>query len=161
MDEPLRMAPMTVEDLDVVLDIERASFKTPWSRSAFRYEVTQNRVARSTVMRAGPRVVGYLCLWEVGHEIHVTNIAVHPDWRRRGIGRTLIGAMLDDARRRGVAQVFLEVRPSNAEARGLYEQLGFRVIGRRRGYYVDSGEDALVMEATLEPAEPGTRAPAQ
>lgn len=148
---------MRLQDLDDVLAIEEASFQTPWSRAAFRYELTQNRVARSTVMRADGRVVGYLCLWEIGREIHITNVAVDPGWRRRGIARALVGHMLEDARRRGIAQVFLEVRPTNAEALGLYERFGFRVIGRRRGYYVDTGEDALVMEATLEPA-PGTHA---
>ena len=100
------LEPMTLEDLDDVLVIERASFQTPWSRGAFRYELTQNRVARCSVARWRGRLVGYLCLWEIGHEIHVTNLATHPDVRRR-------------------------------------------VIGRRKGYYFDTGEDALVMEARL------------
>jgi ribosomal-protein-alanine N-acetyltransferase len=151
------MDPMTLQDLDDVLAIEQASFKTPWSRGAFRYELTQNRVARSTVVRAEGKVVGYLCLWEIGREIHITNIAVDPDWRRRGIARTLIGDMLEGARQRGITQVFLEVRPNNVEALGLYERFGFRVIGRRKGYYVDTGEDALVMEASLGET-PGTQA---
>lgn len=151
------MGPMTLQDLDDVLAIEQASFKTPWSRGAFRYELTQNRVARSTVVRAEGKVVGYLCLWEIGREIHITNIAVDPDWRRRGIARALIRDMLEGARHRGITQVFLEVRPNNVEALGLYERFGFRVIGRRKGYYVDTGEDALVMEASLGET-PGTQA---
>ena len=151
----LTLEPMTLDDLDDVLTIERASFQTPWSRGAFRYELTQNRVARCSVARAGRRLVGYLCLWEIGHEIHVTNLAVHPDVRRRGIARALLGAVMEDARRRQVDLAFLEVRPTNAEALGLYERFGFRVIGRRKGYYFDTGEDALVMEARLsaEPSE--------
>jgi ribosomal-protein-alanine N-acetyltransferase len=150
MAEPtLTMGPMTLADLDEVLTIERASFQTPWSRGAFRYELTQNRVARATVMRAGREVVGYLCLWEIGHEIHITNLAVRPDWRRRGVARALLTAMLEDARRRGVELAFLEVRPTNTEALALYESFGFRIIGRRKGYYFDTGEDALVMEARL------------
>jgi ribosomal-protein-alanine N-acetyltransferase len=148
-DWPLSLAPMTLDDLDEVLAIERASFKTPWSRSAFRYELTQNRVARSQVVRLRGQLVGYLCLWEIGHEIHITNVAVHPSFRRRGVARALLGSVLGDARRTGVELVFLEVRPTNVEALSLYEGFGFRVIGRRKGYYFDTGEDALVMEARL------------
>ena len=147
--EPLSLSPMTLEDLDEVLAIERVSFQTPWSQGAFRYELTQNRVARSVVVRAGVHLVGYVCLWEIGHEIHITNLAVHPSFRRRGAARALFGRILEDARGSGVELVFLEVRPTNAEALTLYESLGFRVIGRRKGYYFDTGEDALVMEARL------------
>jgi [ribosomal protein S18]-alanine N-acetyltransferase len=147
--EPLQMSPMTVEDLDEVLEIERASFQTPWSRGAFRYELTQNRVARSTVARVGRQLVGYLCLWEIGHETHITNLAVHPSFRRRGMARALLRRTIEEARRNGIELVFLEVRPTNVEAVMLYESFGFRVIGRRKGYYFDTGEDALVMEARL------------
>ena len=143
------LAPMTLDDLDEVLEIERASFQTPWSRGAFRYELTQNRVARSVVVRVGRELSGYLCLWEIGHEIHITNLAVHPSCRRRGIARALLGHVMEGARRNGVELVFLEVRPTNVEALALYESFGFRVIGRRKGYYFDTGEDALVMEARL------------
>lgn len=149
--------PMTVEDLDEVLAIERASFQTPWSRGAFQYELTQNRVARCLVVREGRALSGYLCLWEIGREIHVTNVAVDPTRRRRGLARLLLGTVLEDARLRAVELVFLEVRPTNTDAVRLYESLGFRVIGRRKGYYFDTGEDALVMEATL-PAAPGSMA---
>jgi ribosomal-protein-alanine N-acetyltransferase len=148
--EQLGLAPMTLEDLDEVLEIERASFKTPWSRGAFRYELTQNRVARSLVVRLGRELAGYLCLWEIGHEIHITNLAVRPSLRRRGVARALLGHVLEGARRDRMELVFLEVRPTNVEAVTLYERLGFRVIGRRKGYYFDTGEDALVMEARLD-----------
>jgi ribosomal-protein-alanine N-acetyltransferase len=149
---------MRPEDLDEVLAIERASFSMPWSRGAFLYEMQQNRVARCWVMREAGRALGYLCLWEIADELHITNVAVHPTWRRQGIGRTLLQGVLDDARQRKLRLVVLEVRPSNTEARTLYEGFGFRVIGRRRGYYYDTGEDALVMEADLQTSEPGTRA---
>jgi ribosomal-protein-alanine N-acetyltransferase len=156
MAEPaFALAPMTLDDLDEIMAIERASFQTPWSSGAFRYELSQNRVAHCTVMRAGARIVGYLCLWEIGHEVHITNLAVHPDFRRRGAARALLEAMLDGARRRGVELVFLEVRPTNAGAIGLYGSFGFQVIGRRKGYYFDNGEDALVMEARLAAAAAG------
>jgi ribosomal-protein-alanine N-acetyltransferase len=149
---------MRPADLDEVLAIERASFTMPWSRGAVLYEIEQNRVARCYVTREAERIVGYICVWEVADEMHITNIAVHPDVRRRGIGRSLLGSVLEDARRRGTRAVVLEVRPSNREARALYESFGFRVVGRRRGYYYDTGEDALVMEVTLAGEEHGRAA---
>jgi ribosomal-protein-alanine N-acetyltransferase len=141
---------MRPEDLDEVLAIERASFTMPWSRGAFLYEMQQNRAARCWVTREDDaHVVGYLCLWEVADEVHITNVAVRPDARRQGIARGLLRAVLDDARARGFHVVVLEVRPSNHQALALYESFGFRAVGRRRGYYYDTGEDALVMEIRL------------
>ena len=149
---------MRPDDLDEVVAIERASFSMPWSRGAFLYELEQNRVARCLVMREAGRVVGYLCLWEIGDELHITNVAVHPDSRRRGIARSLLTGVLDDARARKRKLVVLEVRPTNHEARTLYESFAFRVVGRRRGYYYDTGEDALIMELDLRPLPaPGDR----
>ena len=155
---PLSVDRMRPEDLDEVLVIEHASFSMPWSRGAFLYEMQQNSVAKCWVMRDGARVAGYLCLLEIADEIHITNVAVHPAWRRRGMARALLTGVLEDARRRRLRLVILEVRPTNTEARGLYTSFGFRVVGRRRGYYYDTGEDALVMQAELQPSQPGTPA---
>ena len=155
----LSLERMRPSDLDQVVAIERLSFTMPWSRGAFLYEMEQNQVARCYVVREGGRVVGYICLWEVADEMHITNIAVHPDERRRGIGRAMLGQVLEEARQRGVRLVVLEVRPSNVEARALYESFGFRVVGRRRGYYYDTGEDALVMQAALGEEGGNLRAP--
>jgi [ribosomal protein S18]-alanine N-acetyltransferase len=139
-------------DLDEVLGIERASFTMPWSRGAFLYEIEQNRVARCLVVREADVIVGYLCLWEIADEIHVTNIAIHPSHRRRGIARELLAGLIADAHARDVRMIVLEVRPSNQQAIKLYESFNFRVTGRRRGYYYDTGEDALVMEKRLAAA---------
>jgi ribosomal-protein-alanine N-acetyltransferase len=128
VDHGLISAPMEPGDLDQVLPIERASFPTLRSRSG---------------------VVGYLCFWEIGHEIHITNLAVHPEWRRRGVARRLLATALAEGASRGVVLAFLEVRPTNTRALALYDSLGFQIIGRRNGYYFDTGEDALVMEARL------------
>jgi ribosomal-protein-alanine N-acetyltransferase len=145
---------MHASDLPDVLVIERASFSMPWSRGAFLYEIEQNQVARCWVGRAEGRIVGYICLWEVADELHVTNVAVHPDVRRRGIARALLESVFARARAANSRMVLLEVRPSNTEALALYESFGFRVVGRRRGYYYDTGEDALVMEASVAGVEP-------
>jgi ribosomal-protein-alanine N-acetyltransferase len=160
---------MRIEDLDEVLAIERASFPHPWSRHAFAYELTENRVARLWVARpsgpSGPSegptppgeapIVGYLCLWVIADEIHVTNFAVHPDRRGRGLGRELLGTLLEVYRQQGATRAALEVRLGNQQARRLYDSFGFRQIGLRKGYYFDTGEDALLMEAALTP--PGNR----
>jgi ribosomal-protein-alanine N-acetyltransferase len=159
----LRIEPMRVDDLDAVLAIERVSFPHPWSRQAFLYELRENRVARLWVARlpaedaepppeAPPEapIVGYLCLWLVADEMHVTNFAVDPTHRQRGLGRHLLGTLLELYRRNGARRAALEVRPSNHSARRLYEAFGFRQVGLRKGYYFDTGEDALLMEARFE-----------
>ena len=153
------MASLSIErmhsaDLVDVLVIERASFSMPWSRGAFLYEMEQNQVARCWVGREDGRIVGYVCLWEVADEVHVTNVAVHPDARRRGIARALIESVFARARAAGNRMVLLEVRPTNTEALALYESFGCRVVGRRRGYYYGTGEDALVMESSVASIEP-------
>ena len=141
--------PMRRDDVDPVVSIERDAFSTPWSRGAFLYELEQNRVARGWVCRENEAIVGYLCLWEIADELHITNLAVDREHRGQGVGRYLLTEVLGDAARRGMRVVHLEVRPTNAAARRLYDTLGFRVIGRRKGYYYDTGEDALVMRADL------------
>ena len=152
---------MRAADLEAVLQIERASFDTPWSRQAFLHELERNRVAGLWVargVRSGATdepvppapVVGYLCLWAVADEVHVTNLAVDPAWRGEGVGRLLLGTLLVHHRASGARRAFLEVRPGNVEARRLYRSLGFQEVGRRRGYYVDTGEDALLLEARLD-----------
>jgi [ribosomal protein S18]-alanine N-acetyltransferase len=152
-----RIEPMRVEDLDEVLDIERVSFPNPWSRHAFLYELRENRVARLWVGRAADEpsapVIAYLCLWLIADEVHVTNFAVQPSLRQQGIGRQLMGTLLELYRQQGATRAALEVRPSNHGARRLYEAFGFRQVGLRRGYYFDTGEDALLMEARLMPDE--------
>jgi ribosomal-protein-alanine N-acetyltransferase len=99
---------------------------------------------------AEPPIVGYLCLWLVADEVHVTNFAVDPTHRQHGFGRYLLGTLLDLYRRNGARRAALEVRPSNHSARRLYEAFGFRQVGLRKGYYFDTGEDALLMEARFE-----------
>jgi ribosomal-protein-alanine N-acetyltransferase len=165
----LRIEPMRVDDLDAVLAIERASFPHPWSRQAFLYELRENRVARLWVARLPAEepesppeapIVGYLCLWLVADEVHVTNFAVDPTHRQRGLGRHLLGTLLELYRRNGARRAALEVRPSNHSARRLYEAFGFRQVGLRKGYYFDTGEDALLMEARFEEEGGGGPAPA-
>jgi len=136
---------MRLRDLDQVLRIERLSFSAPWSRAAFLSELLENDRARYFVARIGDQVVGYTGMWIIIDEGHITNVAVHPHWRNRGIATQLLDALHDVARANGVRRMTLEVRKSNIVAHTLYEKLGFRDAGIRRAYYRDNNEDAIIM----------------
>jgi len=90
-------------------------------------------------------LIGYVGSWKIGEEAHLTNLAVHPDHRRRGIAKALLEKLMDWARNAGVVSMTLEVRESNEIARNLYRSMGFFDAGRRRRYYSDNGEDAVIM----------------
>lgn len=143
--EPVSIEPMRLRDLDQVLRIERLSFSAPWSRAAFLSELLENDRARYFVARIGDQVVGYTGMWIIIDEGHITNVAVHPHWRNRGIATQLLEALDDVARANGVRRMTLEVRKSNIVAHTLYEKLGFRDAGIRRAYYRDNNEDAIIM----------------
>ena len=150
----LRIEPMTLDDLPAVHAIERASFAVPWPDDAYRNEIRTNRLASYLVARLADDVVGFAGLWVMVDEAHVTTFAVHPGWRRRGVGERLLLALLDLAVARQAREATLEVRLSNLPARKLYEKYGFRPVGIRPRYYSDNGEDALIMttEALASPA---------
>ncbi|HHY47820.1 MAG TPA: ribosomal protein S18-alanine N-acetyltransferase [Firmicutes bacterium] len=137
--------PMEPEDLDRVVEIERASFPTPWSWHAFMSELYQNSRSCYLVAVVDGQVVGYVGSWVILDEAHVTNLAVHPDWRRRGIGEALMRALAEVCSARQVKRMTLEVRVSNVGAQRLYDKLGFVKVGIRRGYYHDNREDAIIM----------------
>jgi ribosomal-protein-alanine N-acetyltransferase len=143
--ERLSVEPMTLEDIPAVHEIERLSFATPWPAYAFRQELTTNGLARYVVARAASRVVGFAGIWLMADEAHITTFGVHPEWRRMGVGRRLLLALIDLSERIGAGRVTLEVRVRNAAAQALYREFGFVVVGRRPRYYTDDGEDALVM----------------
>ncbi len=144
---PLNVAvePMQLADIDAVQAIERASFSAPWPPNAYLTELQSNRLAHYMVVRAGSEVVGYAGLWLMVDEAHVTTFAIHPDWRRQGLGERLLLALLDLAIERRSSEATLEVRLSNLPARRLYEKFGFRPVGIRPRYYTDNNEDALIM----------------
>ena len=143
----VEISQMKRADLEAVIEIEKASFPIPWSMYAFLAELYENRRARYFVARqkAGGEVVGYVGIWLILDEAHITNIAVHPDFRRKGIGKRLMLAATDYAESQGVDAVTLEVRASNIIAQRLYEKIGFVSVGIRPGYYHDDGEDAVIM----------------
>ena len=138
--------PMTPADLDEVMAIEHLSYLTPWSRDAFASELLQ-RYTVYLVARAGQRVVGYAGMHVIWEQAHVTNVAVHPEFRGRGVGERLMRELIRIAYRRGAARMTLEVRVGNAPAQALYRKLGFVTEpgAVRKGYYTDTGEDAIIM----------------
>ncbi|GAC1335423.1 MAG: ribosomal protein S18-alanine N-acetyltransferase [Candidatus Dormibacteria bacterium] len=146
--------PMRVEDIPTIQEIEREIFLTPWPRNAYRRELQQNRMASYMVIRDGDEIVGYAGLWKMHDEAHVTTVGVRRRDQGRGFGLALMLALIDRAFALEARWVTLEVRASNYGAMALYEKLGFKVIGRRRGYYTDDGEDAVVMwsDSLMAPA---------
>jgi ribosomal-protein-alanine N-acetyltransferase len=141
----IELGPMTIADLPEVQAIERASFTTPWPPHAYKSELETNRLASYRVARGDGHVLGYGGVWLMVDEAHITTFAVHPAWRRRGIGDRLLLELLDVAIERGARECTLEVRLSNLAARRLYEKFGFRPVGLRPRYYTDDNEDALIM----------------
>ena len=146
----MRVAARRMEsgDLDQVTKIEAQSFDRPWTREMFRDELTQDLSWMEVAVEAGGRVLGFLIGRRYPDVWHVMDLAVSPGWRRRGVGGGLLSRFLgaaDDS----LVPVVLEVRQGNEEAAALYEGEGFVTVARRRGYYTDTGEDALVMTRPL------------
>ncbi len=142
---------MRREDLLAVLDIERRSFAQPWSRAFFEKELATPFARLVVAVEEAvprPQVIGYTCRWRVTDEVHLLNVAVHPERRGLGHGRALVGAVVAEAEMARTRVVYLEVRAGNVIARRLYRQLGFKDLGVRRGYY-GPGQDAIVMELRL------------
>ncbi|MFQ6093074.1 MAG: ribosomal protein S18-alanine N-acetyltransferase [bacterium] len=142
---------MALEDLDEVLAIERDSFSCPWSMESFRQEVANRKFSFPLVAKIDGRVVGYGVAWFVADETHIGNIAVHRTHRRKGIGRLLLQNLLENGLARGCQLATLEVRQTNRAALGLYKKFGFWSVALRKGYYRDTGEDAIVLIKDLGP----------
>jgi ribosomal-protein-alanine N-acetyltransferase len=144
---------MVVSDVHQVQLIEQDCFPVPWSHDAILHEVRNPR-ALTRVVRNGRTVTGYLIGWQVADEFHLGNIAVHRDFRKRGLASSLladIGLYLTEQK---CALVTLEVRESNQGARHLYARHGYKAVALRRHYYPDTGEDAVIMVKSLTPVPP-------
>ncbi len=135
---------MSEADVRPVVEIEKTSFSLPWSETSFLKEVYKPR-AIPKVAVLDDIVVGYVCIDYVMDEGHILNLAVHPDYRKRGIATVLVEDALEELRMKACRVVYLEVRASNYAAKKLYESLGFSVVGTRKNYYVAPVEDAVIM----------------
>ena len=152
------IVPMSEHDLLEVVEIEETTGLSQWGWEAYRAELEKPEAVMLVARRnatdelTGRRLGGYIAARLNGDELHVNNIGVWPESRRRGVGGALLGAVLGAAVRRGAVEAVLEVRASNLPAQRMYERFGFRVVGDRKGYYREPVEDAKIMTRRLAPA---------
>ncbi|MCR5558829.1 MAG: ribosomal protein S18-alanine N-acetyltransferase [Schwartzia sp.] len=135
---------MRPEDAAGVEKVELASFAVPWSRQSF-WEAAANDKTHYLLAVDGEEIIGYAGTWILGDEAQITNVAIAPEYRGKGVGKKLMAELIKASIERGAVRMTLEVRPSNAAAIALYTSFGFKDCGRRPGYYQDNGEDAIIM----------------
>lgn len=149
MNKTIAFRQMELEDIDRIYEIETKSFATPWSKEAFYNELMNNKFAFYTVIEIGNEVAGYCGAWVVIDEVHITNIALLPEYRGMKLGEALLRKVMDLVIEMGAKTMTLEVRVSNIVAQSLYRKLGFQEGAIRKQYYTDNLEDALVMWVNL------------
>ncbi len=152
---PLHLRPLRLSDLPAVMPIEQQSFPTPTKEKTYHYELSENKLAHyqaltRRVMEQDEQLLGYAGYWLIADEVHISTIAVAPHLRNRGLGELILLNILYLAYDHDAALVTLEVRVSNQVAQDLYLKYEFETVGRRRRYYKDSGEDALLMTIVLQ-----------
>ncbi|WP_252187499.1 ribosomal protein S18-alanine N-acetyltransferase [Anaeromonas gelatinilytica] len=145
MKDNINIRKMEMKDICQVLFIEKMSFATPWARESFERELRENKLAKYIVAEIDKKVVGYGGVWLILDEGHITNIAVHNEYRGFGIGHSLVDGLINVCDELNIERMTLEVRISNIFARNLYKNHGFVDIGIRPGYYADNKEDAVIM----------------
>jgi len=142
----LQIRKMRLEDIPAVVQLDQISFSLPWPERSFRYELTENQASRCWVMEVDGRVVGMVVGWMLVDEMHIATIATHPDYRRQGVASKLLSHILLQSIDEGARTSFLEVRESNFAAQEIYRKFGYEKTGRRRRYYRDNDEDAILMQ---------------
>jgi len=164
------MRPMRVDDIPQVVQVDELAFPTPWSARTYQFEITNRTTSHMVVieapnhvtlsvpglrgliqrLRGGPKpepvIAGYGGCWLIAGEAHISTIAVHPDFRGRGLGELLLIGMLGRSMRLDGEYSVLEVRVNNHTAQQLYRKYEYQIVGTRKGYYRDNGEDAYLME---------------
>ena len=145
----VHIRPMRLPDVEQVVQIDRLSFTLPWSERTYCLELTENSVAHLLVAEQEDQlkqsIVGYVGFWFIVDEAHISTLAVHPDFRGKGIGRRLLEEALEEASRLGADLVTLEVRASSQIPIDLYKKFGFQIRASKPRYYRDNHEDALLM----------------
>jgi len=141
----LKIVNASEEHIDDIVVVEKLSFKIPWSRQSITDEFMHNKSAVYFCALADGKAIGYAGMWLICDEGHITNIAVHPEFRRCGVGSALMEALLEEAKKRNLTALTLEVRKSNHAAQSVYRKYGFEEGGLRKAYYADNNEDAIIM----------------
>jgi len=139
---------MQAHDVEQVLAIEQRNFQEPWTKRAFLAEIAASHISQPLVLEYRDQIIGYVVPWFVADEMQIATIAIHEDFRRRGLARQIMIHLCELAQQRHCRVVHLEVRQSNSAARQLYESLGFQTTGERREYY-GVKENALLMSKNL------------
>lgn len=141
---------LQASDVDALHILEQQCFTIPWSRQSLWEDVVQNPCALYAGAFCDDQLIGYAGIWHILDEGHITNVAVTPRYRKQGVGRLLMQTLIYWMEQRDVHSITLEVRPSNSAALALYRAFGFTEQGRRKGYYPDTGEDALILWRTAD-----------
>ena len=144
MENNIIIRPMTIDDVDEVYVVEEDCFVDPWSKESIRKEL-KNNLARYLVAQLDDKIVGYVGVWFVVDEGHITNVAVHSDYRGKKVGDKLVKQMVELCKENNIVAMTLEVRTSNTVAQNLYRKYGFKMGGIRKEYYSDNKEDAIIM----------------
>ena len=146
---PVIIRKMAEGDIDNIMEIEKSSFIAPWTQKLFE-ETLYSPISMNLVMEEAGKIVGYIMLYSVQNEAHMMNIAIHPAYRRAGNAYRLIAHTIALLKKNNIDELFLEVREGNAHAINLYKKHGFKVIGKRRKYYSETNEDALIMQLSIK-----------
>ncbi|MFV0517945.1 MAG: ribosomal protein S18-alanine N-acetyltransferase [Aminipila sp.] len=146
----LIIRPAQERDVKQMAELEIMCFAEPWSEDSLMSEIRDNDRALYIIAEIDDNVVGYAGLWAILDEGHITNVAVNPLYRQKGIGKAIVATLLEVAEENGLTCFTLEVRESNLIAQNLYQQFGFKSAGIRKGYYLDNGENAIIMWRTYE-----------
>lgn len=136
---------MKESDLEEVLAIEKKSFADPWSRRLFRETLSFPHSVNFVIRGPEGALLGYINFYIIAQEAHMLNLAIHPAWRKKGFATRLLTHSIEHLKHQNAMHFFLDVREGNRDAIGLYRKFGFEIIGKRKRYYVETNEDALVM----------------
>ncbi len=152
MQEEIKIRRMGKEDIAGASHIERLSFPNPWSSNIFSVELEKEDFAFYYVMEYQHSLVAYTGYWKIRNEAHLVTFAVHPSFRRKGLGSQLLQHILKEIEKQNLGKVTLEVRSSNSTAQRFYQEFGFERIAIRPHYYIDTNEDAIVYWKILHPS---------
>ncbi len=147
----ITISPISVDEIESILILDRLCFGGLWSIDSYRRELTNENShflgvsVDKSICPATNGIIGFGCFWAILDEAHITLLGVHPQYQRQGFGQLLLCALLDKARSIGMARATLEARVSNQGAIDLYKRYGFQSVGRRKKYYQDTGEDGVIM----------------